>query len=234
MRRALVAAAAIGVVALAGTMLLPGTAHGDADFTCQGGFSNPASGTYKNVIVPSTANSTNFCFMNGATVTKNVTVQPGGAVLIANSTIGRDFTSPSAGTAAGGLYFSVAMSGSTVGHNLSVSGSSSLVEIGTDDYGNNCVGTIAPNTLNGSNNISNNQGGVEVEGNHVNGDLTVNNNSGLLPGGPNGRDFDASPGATTAVNNNSDSRHQLSCSGNAGVVDSSNNTFKTVLGQCNP
>lgn len=231
MRRGLVAAAFAAGVALAGTVLAPGTAGAVDNFTCQGGFSNPpASGTYTNVIVPSTANGTNFCYLNGATVQRNVTVQPGGAVLIANTTIGRSVTSTSAGTGAGGQFFSVAMCGSTVGRNVSVSGSSSLVEIGTDDYGNNCVGTIRQNTLNGNTDITNNQGGVEVEGNQVNGNLSVNRNSGALSNYS--RDFDAGPNVTTAVNNNSDSTHHLSCSGNAGVVDSTNNTFKTVTGQC--
>ena len=235
MRRSLVAAAVAGVVALAGAVLVPGTAHAAANLTCQGAFANPASGTYNNVLVPSTANGTNFCYLNGATVLGSVSVQSGGAVLIANTTIAHNLVSVSAGTATGGagLTFSVVMCGTTVDRNVRVTGSASLVEIGTDDF-TTCVTAAHPigNTLNGTtNNITRNRGGVEVESNQVNGNLNVNGNRGVLP---TNRDPDAVPNESTAVNNNSDSTHRLKCVGNAGIVDSSHNTFASIVGQCRP
>jgi len=235
MRRSQVAAAVAGVVALAGAVLVPGTAHADANLTCQGGFANQGTGTYNKVLVPSTANGENFCVLNGATVLRDVSVQAGGAFLIANTSIARNLDSAGAGTATGGsgLTFSAVLCGTTVGGAVSITKSSSLVEVGTDDFAT-CVNAQHPigNTLNGvSNTIAYNRGGVEVESNHVNGNLTVNNNSGVIP---TNRDFDAAPNESTAVNHNSDSTHQLKCVGNAGVVDSHFNTFQTIIGQCNP
>jgi len=231
MRRALLAAAVAGVVAVAGTVLVPGTAHAADNLICQGGFATPHSGTFNNVLVPTSANGENFCYLNGATVLGNLTVRPGGAVLVALSTIDKNVQSVSAGTAfgGGGLTFSVVMCGTTVEANLRVTGSKALVEIGTDDFGNNCVGTVRPNTLNGLTNITRNRGGVEVENNTVNGDLNVNNNKGVIPSN---RDPDAGPDTSAAVNGNSDSTHRLKCVGNAGTVDSSGNTFATIVGQC--
>ena len=232
MRRSLVAASVAGLVALAGAVLIPGTARAAANLTCQVGFPSGAKGTYNNVIVPSTAKGSNFCFLDGATVLGNVSVQPGGAVFIANSTIAGTLTSTSAGTGTGGggATFSVVMCGTTLGGNMSISGSSSPVEIFTDDY-NSCIGGSAGNTLNGANNIVvDNRGGVEVESNQVNGNLSVSDNRGLIHA-PN-PDSDEVANQTTAVNNNSDSTHRLSCWNNAGVVVSSVNTFQSVVGQC--
>jgi hypothetical protein len=233
MRRSLVAAAVAGVVALAGAVLIQGTAHAGAT-PCQGGFHQPG-GTYGNVVVPSSANGSNFCFLNGATVQGQVKVQAGGAVLIANTTIASNLSSASAGTATGGsgLTFSVVLCGTTVGGQVSITSSQSLVEIGTDDFAT-CVTTAHPiqNTLNGvSNDISNNRGGVEVESNQVNGNLSVNKNHGFIPGV---RDPDAASNETTSVNNNSGSTHRLTCMENAPVVNSSGNTFQSIVGQCGP
>jgi hypothetical protein len=235
MRRSLVAATIAGVIALTGAVLVPGTAQAAADLTCQGGFFNPASGTYNNVFVPSAANGSNFCFLNGATVLGNVTVETGAALLVANTTIARNFVSVGAGTATGGsgLTFSVVMCGTTVGRTVLITGSSSLVEIGTDDFAT-CVTTQHPiqNTLNGlTNAITRNRGGVEVESNQVNGNLDVDYNSGSIPSA---RDADAVANQTTSVNNNSDSTHRLTCVGNAPVVVSSGNTFASIVGQCGP
>jgi hypothetical protein len=229
------AAAVAGVVALVGVVLVPGTAHAADNLTCQGGFATPATGTYNNVLVPSNANGENFCDLNGATVLGNVTVKARGALLITNTSVALNVTSSSAGTGfgGGGLTFSVAMCGTTVGGHLNVIRSSSLVEIGTDDFGDNCVGQIRHNTLNGvTNSISRNRGGVEVEDNQVNGNLTVSYNRGSIP---RNRDGDAAlSGQSIAVNHNSDSTHTLKCVGNAGIVDSSANSFASVVGQCNP
>ena len=233
MRRSLVAAAVAGVVALAGAVLVPSTAHA-VGLTCEGGFGNQATGTYNNVLVPSDANGSNFCVLNGATVLGGVVVKPGGAVLIGNTTITNGLTSVSAGTGTGGngLTFSLAMCGTTVDGKVSITRSASLVEVGTDDY-TPCFDPqhTIPNTLNDTTNVSDNNGGVEVESNQVNADLTVNNNRGAIP---TNRDFDASPGQTAAVNNNHDSTHRLTCLGNASIGVSSGNTFKSIVGQCGP
>ena len=246
MRRSLMAAAVAGVVALAGAVLVPGTAHAASNVTCEGGFLNPTSGSFTNVLVPSNANGENFCFLKDSSVSGNVTVKAGGAILMANSSVAKNVTSSSAGTAFGGngVTFSFAMCGSTIGFDgghLVVTRARSLVEIGTDDPtpGSNppptCVTSAHPitNFLEGStNSITHNRGGVEVESNDVLGNLTVSYNRGSLL--DSNRDPDAVPNQSIAVNNNTDSTHTLKCLGNAGVVDSHNNTFQSVVGQCNP
>jgi hypothetical protein len=234
MRRGLVAAAVAGVLALAGAVLVPGTAQAAAN-SCQGGFGSPATGTYGNVVVPSSANGTNFCFLNGATVHGKVVVQAGGSVLIANTTIDLNLVAADAGTAigGGGLTFSVVLCGTTVGGKVNITSSQSLVEVGTDDF-TSCVTSGHPiqNTLNGvTNTISDNHGGVEVESNQVNGDLNVDDNRGAIPGA---RDPDAGSNETTSVNNNSGPTHRLKCVNNAPVVTSSGNVFQSIVGQCGP
>lgn len=215
-------------------VLVPGTAYA-SDLKCKGGFANPASGTYDNVVVPSSANSTDFCYLNGATVLGKMTVKEGGATLVANSTIAREFYSDRAGTAVGGggLTWSVTMCGTHVGRNLTITRAKALVEIGTDDYAT-CVDLSHPigNTLDGDvNTLGGNKGGVEFEANQVNGDVTIKNTTGEIPAV---RDPDAVPNQSISVNNNSDTIHTLRCAGNSGVVVSSNNTFQVVEGQCNP
>ncbi|MBV8385287.1 MAG: hypothetical protein JO155_00705 [Acidimicrobiia bacterium] len=233
MKRRLVAVSVVGLLSLGAAILaIPaGSAATAPNVTCQPG--QTLSGVYNNVLVPGTDNGANYCSIQGATINGTLTVQPGGAVVIGSGSTVHAITSNSAGTGTGdplGLFatynFSVIMCNSTVTSTMTINGSQSAVLIGDSDAG--CGG----NTLNGaSNTLNDNHGGVEVDSNTVNGNLSVNDTTGHVAAV-----LDAdSPPETTDVSNNSDSTHSLTCAGNAPTVVSSGNTFASYPGgQCGP
>ena len=229
MKRRFLAVAMAGVLAAGGAVVV-GTAGWAAtapNATCKPG-GVVGLGVYNNVVVPAQDNGSNYCFISGATINGTLTVQSGGAVEIFTSTIHK-ITSNGAGIGTDTVHFSILMCQSTVNSTMTINGSQSGVFIGDTDFsGGGCNG----NTLNGaSNTLNDNHGGVEVDSNTVNGNLSVNDTTGNVDPGV---DTD-SPPETTDVSNNSDSTHRLTCSGNAPTVVSSGNTFASYPGgQCGP
>ena len=239
MKRGFLAVSVAGLLAVGGGLLVSttGSAATAPNVTCQPGQTlSSTSPGYNNVTVPAADHGANFCNIQGATVHGEVTVLSGGAVVIGGtSTIG-SLSSNSAGTGNGDVLgngafnFSVVMCNSTDLGTLTINGSQSLVMLGDSDVvgGNNCGG----NTLKGlTNTVNDNRGGVEIDSNTVNGNLSVNSNFGLIP-----TTIDAdTPQETTDVSNNADSTHKLTCAGNALPVESTGNTFASYPGgQCGP
>ena len=230
MKRRFLAVAMAGLLAAGGAVLVStaGSAATAPNVTCKPG-QQLIGGTYNNVVVPSTDNGSNFCYIQGATILGTLTVQSGGAVIVTGASTINNITANGAGTGYDPYPFSVIMCGSTVNGTMSINGSNSAVVLGSDDAQLGCT----PNTFNGrTNTVNDNRGGVEISGNYVNGNLSVNDNSGHIDPA---LDPDAVPNQTTDVSNNSDSTHKLTCVGNAPVVVSTGNTFASYPGgQCGP
>jgi hypothetical protein len=109
------------------------------------------------------------CVAPGAQLNGPVTVDPGGALDLEGATV------------VGPLRVSgatvVRVCGSTVSGPLRVSGSTDLVLVGGDAATGPCDG----NTITGPAKLTDNQGGVEFNGNVVGGPLTISGTSGTLP-----------------------------------------------------
>jgi hypothetical protein len=197
----------------------PATCNTGADYATAFFGSTPG-----NVIVPSGAT----CNLQEATVGGNVVVQPGGRLIIGSGTVvkgsvtannaGTDTASPLGSPQA----FSVIICNSTIGGNVSISGSASEVTVGGNSSGGGCGG----NSIGGGVSVSNNHGRVEVSDNSPGPDCHVS--AGCKVGGGVSVFNNTGP---VEVNNNKITGG-LSCSGNGTISSSGNTTGGAKSGQC--
>jgi hypothetical protein len=152
--------------------------------------------------------------ITGATINSDVTIQPGVPVAMTSSTVNASFTARQAAE--------VLLCGDTFNDGLNVSATSGYVLVG--DGGDDGAVGCAPNTLH-SVMLTSNAGGVELAGNTVNGDITVNGTTGA--GSP-------LEGAPTEIEGNH-IQGTLNCSGNnpAPTNDGQSNSVSgSRSGQC--
>jgi hypothetical protein len=211
MKRTVLVVVVAGLVAATGGVLDSSDAFGKG-VTCSG-TPGTLSGTTinANVAVPSGS----WCDIQTQTVNGNVSVAPGGGLVIgAGSTINGNVNSNGAGTfpgdkCGGGLItnFSVVLgSGNTFNGHVTIIGSNAGVIVGGGGCGSE---SISRNLA-----VNSNKSVVNVDGNSVSGNAQVNNNT---------------PGPTKVTNNTV--TRNLACSGNAAFT-ASGNTANTKTGQC--
>jgi hypothetical protein len=110
-----------------------------------------------------------ICVAPGAHVTGGIKVDPGGALDLEGATV-------SGGVKVSGATV-VRICGSSLSGQLSVSGDTDLVLVGGDAATGPCAG----NSISGGADLSDNQGGVEFNGNRVSGGLSISGTGGTLP-----------------------------------------------------
>jgi hypothetical protein len=218
----LVVAAAIAVAAFAGS-----ARAGGPPTVCIGDFTGVAPG---NLVVP----SGDFCRLLGATVEGNVLVEPGAIGFASHgATIGGSVLSP------GPIVFDVRVLFSTVGGNVLIG------QTAPGTSGAICRSTIGNNVI-----LENNAGFIDVGtgfpqdvcqnvpgggGNHIEGNLDVDHNSGLFPIRDNtidgSVDVDSNTGGAESLTRNTIG-HTLQCEDNTPAPFSALNTAGNFVGQC--
>lgn len=217
MKRRFLTVVTAALVAVGGVGLISTTASA-ATVNCATGVDpGPQTGS---VIVPAGVN----CNIQGDAIGGSVIVNPGGTLILGGgSTVGHNVVSSNAGsttgtnpiTGSGTLTWSVISCNTTIGGQLTVTGSSALVLIGDEE------GCGAVNTT-GNVSFSNNKGGVEMFGATDGANVAAGNNKGVTEDESNSVEI---VGNTIQGN--------LSCSGNAGgVAIDGGNTAAHTTGQC--
>ncbi len=200
MRKMLLLVSAAGLLSLAAAQ---GVSAGNGAVNC--GSPDPYSpdayftGTAKDLNVPAGY----WCFLEGATISHDATVQPGGSLEADNSTIGHDVTANGAaviyffnytgpnkvghdfvatGTSPATMeYGGWDVCGTTIGHDLSITGANVAYEIEIGDQGpqdNEFCGGLSPDTIGHDLVVSGNHAGhIDVGNNSVAHDLAVSNNT---------------------------------------------------------
>jgi hypothetical protein len=214
----------LAVLAFAVTAIAATARAGGPPMQCSGAFTGTTAG---NLVVP----SGDFCIILGATIGGNVLVSPGAIGFHSHhSTIAGSVLSP------GPIVFDVRVLDSTVGHDVSVA----QMRAGT--AGGICRSTIGGNVI-----LENNAGFMNVgsgfpfdvcpfstSGNHIGGNLIVDDNSGGNTINNNTVD------GSVLVNDNTNFEdsfenvigHTFECNGNTPPPVGVGNTASNFVGQC--
>jgi N-acetylneuraminic acid mutarotase len=204
-----------------------GTLGSSASLTQTVGFSSTVSGSVSSLVV----NSGQSVHLLNATVSGAVTVRPGGALFIDQSSVGGATTATGFYACASGLHATFVRNSTgfafigDVAAPSAPSSTASARDWHHDSHSSEDAFACAPNSINGFLQVMSNSGGVEVGGNSITGRVTVSNNSGS---GPTPED-----GAPEVEGNQIGGA--LDCSGNvAGFTDDGipNSVSSARTGQC--
>jgi hypothetical protein len=227
MKRALIALSTAALLMMAGVTLISSTAAAATKSCATGVNPGNVSGT---LIIGSGVD----CNVQGDTISGNVTLNPGGTLVLGGGSLVKgNFTASGAGSVtanplgSGAFTFSIVMCNSSLKGLFNITGSSSLVLIGEEEG-------CGPDNIGRNVNLASNKGGLEMFGGApspgtcsapggtcvIGGNVSISSNSGTT------EDDDA---AVEFVSNLV--RGTVNCTGNAGVISESNSAQR-LLGQC--
>jgi hypothetical protein len=209
MKKMLLLVAAAGLLSLAAAQ---GVAADSGKTQCTGTLDSPGvfTGTTKDLVVP----AGNFCVVDGATITHDLTVEKGASLGLEDSSVGHDvkgtgaalvefigFTGPISvghdvtltGTSPEAQqYGAYDICDAAIGHDLTIKGATVAFEIEVGDNGPQdnefcSFPTAMPSSVGHDLEVSNNSAGkVDIGNNSVGHDLTVNNNTASTASGDTG------------------------------------------------